>query len=342
MRIDRAEIRDWAFERLKGVINVVIPTFTNDFAHVNEAATRHDVRRATELGFIGTLLVAETATTHDEYENVCRWAAEEAGEELILVHHASFDSLDENIEMVSRAEEAGCTLCLVSYPPTFFPRTLDDVYEYTRRLCESTNLGVILFPIPLWGFERLHPASIPVDLLERMIDEIPNIVAIKAEGGFPSLGGFAEAWYRLHERVLVTMPVEQHAIPLATLVPMQLIATSNTEYYGDTVPRMHDLVSKGDKDEAMRLFWQINPARIANRNVANTTQTGHVINRMAWKYQAWLNGFNGGPLRSPTNKIVPAEMAAFRRALVDSAIPITQDPDELFFVGRNPTAGGWP
>lgn len=336
--VDRSELRQWAREELKGVINVVIPTFTDDLSDVNEAATRHDIRRVKELGFLGTLLVAETATSRDEYERFVRWAAEEAAGELILTHHAAFNNLDENIEMAKRAEAAGCSLALLSYPPSFYPRSLDDIFEYTKRFCEATSLGVILFPIPLWGFERLHPASIPIDLLERMLDEIPNIIAIKAEGGFPSLGGFAEAWYRLNERVLITMPVEQHAIPLACLVPMQLIATSNTEYYGSTVPTMLDLVRAGKRDEAMRLFWQINPARVANRNIANTTQTGHFINRMAWKYQAWLNGFNGGPLRLPTNKIVPSEMAGFRKGLLDSGIDVTEDPDELFFIGRNPTS----
>lgn len=332
------ELRDWARETLRGVINVVIPTFTNDVSDVNEAATRHDIRRVAELGFIGTLLVAETATTAAEYDRFVRWACEESAGELHLTFHASFNTLEENIERARRASAAGCSLCLLSYPPNFYPRSFDDVAAYTDSFCAATDLGVILFPIPLWGFERLHPSSIPIDVLEGIVDRNPNVVAIKAEGGFPSLGGFAETWNRLGERVLVTMPVEQHAIPLATLVDMQLIATSNTEYYGDCVPRMLDLVLAGRKEDAMQIFWRIDPARVANRSVASTVQTGHVINRMAWKYQAWLNGFNGGPLRVPTNKVLPQEMAAFRRALVASGLPVTEDPDELFAVGRNPTS----
>jgi 4-hydroxy-tetrahydrodipicolinate synthase len=319
------------------VINVVIPSFTNDLSDINEAGIRHDIRLVAERGFLGTLLVSETATTPDEYLRFVRCAADEAGGRIELVHHASFNTLEQNIEMARAASEAGCSLCLMSYPPHFYPSSFDDVFDYTHSFCEAAGLGVIVFPIPLWGFERLHPASIPIDVLERMVDEIPNVVAIKAEGGFPSLGGFAETWYRLHERVLVTMPVEQHAVPLATLVPMQLIATSNTEYYGDAVPQMLDMVLDGRKDEAMELFWQINPARVANRNTAVTVQTGHFINRMAWKYQGWLSGYNGGPLRLPTNKIVPHEMAAFRRGLAESRLPVTDDPDEMFHVGRNPT-----
>ena len=334
--IARSELRAWALEDLTGVVNVVIPSFTADLADVNEAATRHDVRRCIELGFAGTLLVSEVNITPDEYTRAMRWAGDEAGDDLLLTFHASWNSLEENVALAQAAAAAGARLALLSYPPNLNPTSLEDVYAYTRAFCDATDLGVILFPIPLWGFESLHPASIPIDVLERLVDDCPNIVAIKAEGGFPSLGGFTEVWYRLHERVVVTMPVEQHAIPLATIVPMQLIATSNTEYLGSTVPTMLDLVRSGKKDEAMRLFWQVDPARVVNRNVANTTQTGHTINRTAWKYQAWLNGFNGGPLRLPTNRIVPHEMAAFRRGLVASGLPVTGDPDELYVVGRNP------
>jgi 4-hydroxy-tetrahydrodipicolinate synthase len=332
----RDELRAWAREHLVGVINVVIPTFTSDLGDVNEAAARHDVRRCRELGFLGTLVASEVNITPAEYLRVLRAAADEADAEFYLVHHASWNTLEQQAEMARAAEEAGAQLILVSYPPSFYPGDADEIYTYTRMLCDATGLGAILFPVPQWGFERIHPASIAVDLLERLVDDCPTVVAIKAEGGFPSLGGFTEVWYRLADRVLVTMPVEQHAIPLATIVDMQLIATSNTEYYGSSVPRMLAMVREGKRDEAMRLFWQIDPARAANRSVANTTQTGHVINRMAWKYQAWLNGFNGGPIRMPTARIVPHEMAAFRRALEASRLEVTPDPDELFFVGRNP------
>jgi 4-hydroxy-tetrahydrodipicolinate synthase len=332
----RTEARDWCRAQLRGVINVTIPTFTRDFSAVNEPAARHDVRRAADLGFLGTLVVSEAATTCEEYLNFASWVVDESPPGFVVTHHASFDTLELNIEMAQAAEAAGASLALLGYPPSFYPRSEDDVYEYTKAFCDATGLGVIIFPIPLWGFERLHPASMSGDLLERIVDECPTVVAIKAEGGFPSLGGFAEAWTRFSDRVLVTMPVEQHAIPLSTLVPMQLIATSNTEYYGSAVPRMLDMVLDGKLSEAMALFWQIDPARRANRDVANVTPQAKLIHRMAWKYQAWLSGFNGGPLRMPTMRLGPGQMAAFRKGLVDSGLDCTSEADEAFFVGRNP------
>ena len=52
---NRDEARDWARDHLRGVINVVIPSFTNDLLGINEAAVRHDVRKQFEFGFDGAL-----------------------------------------------------------------------------------------------------------------------------------------------------------------------------------------------------------------------------------------------------------------------------------------------
>ena len=41
----------------------------------------------------------------------------------------------------------------------------------------------------------------------------------------------------------------------------------------------------------------------------------NVLNRMQWKYQAWLNGFNGGPMRQPSMRVTDPSMATLRQGL---------------------------
>ena len=92
----------------------------------------------------------------------------------------------------------------------------------------------------------------------------------------------------------------------------------------------------GHYDEATRLYWQTNPARKAN--AATTTylaQTGF-LHRMMWKYQGWLTGFNGGPMRRPTMRLNDATMKTLRDGLVKSGIAVTESHDREFFIGRNP------
>jgi 4-hydroxy-tetrahydrodipicolinate synthase len=300
------EARDWARNELKGVCNVIIPSYTADLRRLNEEGIRHDVLRDIALGFRGALIVSETAITPAEYIQMVEWASDEAKGSLMLFFHASFNTLEENIELANRAAAAGAEVALLSY----------------------------LFPVPLWGFERLHPASIPIDMLEEMVDTIPNVAAIKAEGGMPAIAGFTEAWNRLSGRVVITMPLEQQAIPLATILPLQLIATSNTECLGSAVPQMLDLCRAGKYSDAMEIYWRVDPARRANERIG--IAGSNTVHRMAWKYQAWLTGFNGGPMRMPTQRLVQSQMAAYRAAAREAGVLTASEPDELFFAGRNP------
>ncbi|MBE3556496.1 MAG: dihydrodipicolinate synthase family protein [Firmicutes bacterium] len=331
----KTEAREWAREKMRGVANVIIPTFTQDLRDVNEAATRHDVRKEIEYGFWGTLLVSETATTFDEYRRFSEWAVDEARGRLHLIHHASWNTLEESIRAAQVAEATGVDLILLSYPPTFYPQSQEEIFEYTKAYCDATNLGVILFPVPLWGFERLHPAGIAPETIARMVREIPNIVAIKSEGGMPTIAGFVENYKRFSNEVIVTFPMEDQALMLASLVSMPFMGTSNYEYYGPMIPRIFTLIQEGRFEEAMKLYWQIHPARLVNQQ-QNVIPGANFIHRMLWKYQGWLNGFNGGPLRAPTMRLNGNQMRALRQGLVAAGLQPTNDGDDLFFEGRNP------
>ncbi len=331
----RGDARDWAHEHLRGVANTLIASYTNDLADINEVAIRHDVRLEIEQGFMGFLASSETALTPDEYIRFVETAVGESAGRAMVIHHASFDTLKDNIEMANRTADAGAELALLSYPPNFYPRSEADIEAYTREFCDAVDMAVMLFPVPLWGFERIHPASLSVDLMERLVDTCPTVVAVKAEGGHPAIGGFVEAWRRLNDRVVVSEPIESVAMALAQLVPLQFSGTSNQEYYGGVVPRMFDLIRNDKHDEAMSLYWRIHPARKANAKL--TTVGGmNTVHRMAWKYQAWLAGYNGGPLRMPTGRLLYDQMSMLRQGLVSSGLPVTEDSDDAFFVGRNP------
>lgn len=336
-RVSRLEVRDWARQHMKGVANVIIPSFTQDLKGLNEQGIRHDVRKEIENGFWGALMVSEVAITVPEYEQFARWCVDEAAGRLVMIHHAAFNTLAENIEAVKAAEAAGAQIVLLSYPANFYATSENDIYEYTRQFCESTNLGVILFPVPLWGFERVHPSGMQLSLLRKMVDTIPNIVAIKAEGGMPTIAGFVETWKALSDKVLVTFPIESEGLPFAGLVPMQFMGTSNSEFYNDLVPRMFKMIHGGQFEEAMKLYWQIHPARMANHATASAyLGATQFLNRMQWKYQAWLNGYNGGPMRQPTMKVPDRVMKQLRESMRASRLEVTDLPDKEFFVGRHP------
>ncbi|MFF5148096.1 dihydrodipicolinate synthase family protein [Streptomyces sp. NPDC013157] len=334
---NRREAREWARERLVGAVNCTIPSFTNDLRGINETAIRHDVRLAKEHGFLGTLGVSEVNITLPEYLDFLRIVRDEAGDDLVVVHHASWSDLEQNIEAVKGAEAAGAELVLLSYPPNFYPESEQEVYDYTRAVCDATNLAVILFPMFLWNFSsRIHPSDIPARLIRRLIDDCPNIAVIKAEGGFPSIQGIIECHRLFGDEVVISCPIEGELIPLSQVMPIQLSATSDHEYYGPTIPHVMGLLRDGKYDEATEIYWRLHPARKVKSNLAAQLNGGFFINRQAWKFQGWLQGYNGGPLRMPTQRIHDPQMNALRKGLVDAGLEPSMDPFREFFIGRNP------
>lgn len=333
----RNEARDWARERLVGVINCTIPSFTNDLTAINEKAIRHDTRLAIEHGFIGTLGVAEVTITLPEYLDFLRIIKDEAGKKLVVTHHAAWSTLEQNIEAVRGAEAAGAEFVLLGYPPSFYPESEQEIYDYTKALCDATNLAVMLFPMFTWGFaSRIHPSDIPARLIRRLIDDCPNLAAIKAEGGFPSIQSIIECDRLFGKEVVISMPIEGELIPLAQLMPIQLSATSDHEYFGPVLPQVFNLLREGKFDEATEIYWRLHPARKVKTALAQQLHGGGLINRQMWKFQGWLQGYNGGPLRAPAQRIHDAQMNALRKALVDSGFEPSMEPYREFFIGRNP------
>lgn len=333
-RYTRKEARDWARQHLVGVANVVIPTMTSDFKRLNEKAIRHDVETSISHGFVGSLACSEVAITIEQYGQFCRIMTNQAAGRLIVVHHAVFNTLADNVEAVKLAEAAGAELVLLGYPPYFYPSSFEDVYSYTKILCSETNLAVMLFPVPTWGFSRLHPADMPVSLLRRLVNDCPNVVAIKAEGGMPYIMSAIEVHREFHQDVVISSPLEFEYVPLAQIIPIPFCGTNFSAYYGPWLPRIHELIQQKNFDEATQLWYKLDPARKAFGSVP--IASNGLINRMMWKYQSWLQGYNGGPIPHPTPRVYSRDMIALRRGLEVAGLNPTRDPDEAFFAGRNP------
>ncbi|KAB1652839.1 dihydrodipicolinate synthase family protein [Pseudoclavibacter chungangensis] len=329
------QARAWAKAHWKGAIAVTMPSYTPDFSKVNENAIRHDILKLKELGFAGTLLVTELNVTPEENARITAVAREVAGADFHLFFHAAFNTLEENIHALKLAEKEGVDSVLVSYPTAFWPTSHQEVYDYTKALTDSTKLSAMLFALPAWGFERIDPAGMPVSFVRHVLDTIPNIVAVKSEQGYPTIGGIMEMYHHFRDEVIISCPIESETIPLMSVLDFQFSGTSNTNWMSDYFPRAFALAQSGEWEEAMQLWWQVSPARAANVAILTGSSTGTtVINRTGWKYQEWLAGFNGGALRAPAPRIPDRLMKQARAALVASGLPVTDLPDSEFVKGR--------
>jgi 4-hydroxy-tetrahydrodipicolinate synthase len=329
----RHEVKERAREQWEGGCSVTLPSFTEDFAGLNEAGIRHDVARAAELGFWGTLVASESGTTFAEYRRFMEVAAEAAPEGFKLVAHLSFDTVEQSLEVSKLASDLGFEAGLLSYPPAFRPTSSRDIVEHTRYVTDSTDLAMILFGATTWGFKSLHPAGFPVDAMVEM-SQLETAAALKYEGGGSALfTSLTEVFDKCSPHTLVQNPMEQHAPAQSRNFGTRWWGTSGYEAFGDRVPKMMAALNEGSFDEAMDIFWSYNPGREAKGGFHATFAGAGLIHRNGWKYLGWLQGFNGGLLRMPQMRINPGQMKALRGGLAASGFDLPED-DAAFYAGR--------
>ncbi len=339
LQYGRDEVKERARSTWKGACNVTLPSFTHDFAALNDAGIAHDVRRAAELGFWGTLVASECGTTTQEYVRFLEIAADAAPEGFRLVAHLSFSTVDESLSAADAASALGYEAALLSYPPSFVPTKPRDIVEHTELIAEHTDLALILFAVMTWGFKPLHPSGFPPEALEELA-RLQTAAALKFEAGGPAMfSAFADVHRRCSEHVIVENPMEQHAPALVDRFGVQWFGTSAYESFGDRVPRWLEHLAADDWDAAMELFWSYQAGREAKIAFHASFAGANLIHRVGWKYLGWLQGFNGGLLRMPQMRLVPGQMKALRAGIVASGFEVPDD-DAGFHEGRVASTGG--
>lgn len=331
------EARSWALEQLRGCCGCILPTFTSDVSSLNEAAIRHDVEMERAIGMAAVLVVSECGTTMPEYRQFLEVVVDAADDDLLVVVQASQPTWEDMQQTTEWGAELGAHLVLPSYPLTYHPTSLDQLFADNRRMIERSPLGVLLFAIDQWNFARLHPAAFPTSLLDRLVAECPNLIGIKNEIGLPYVGGMDDVFARYADQVVVTDPMESNAPIWVKHYGMRFMGTSNYEAFGPRIPQMLGFLADPTTwDDGMALYWRNTPIRKANSaTVSPTVAATGMVPRAVWKYQSWLLGFNGGPLRSPLARVNAGQMGMIRRASVDAGLDVTDDADESFWTGRN-------
>jgi dihydrodipicolinate synthase/N-acetylneuraminate lyase len=336
MQYSVKDAKEWAANNWRGVCNVIMPSFSADSRKLNEAAIRHDVRRNIELGFWGALLVSECGTTDEEYRRFMEVAVDEAKGRQHFLIHGTFDTREQIIAMARAGEGIGVTGLLLGHPNSFYPRTEDELYGHLETVAQATRLCVCLFATVQMNLGRFHPSGYPPRVLARVAD-IPNVVAVKYEVGRPGIAGDLEFWKMIRgKRILFSDPLEAHSPLTVEMFGQQWMGTSNYEYWGGAVPQYFKLLLEEKFAEAMEIYWRINPARQARVAIQTTFAGANFIHRYLWKYQGWLHGYNGGPMRQPVMKLNDSQMRTVREPLLKSGFQPSDEDAVAFYTGRNP------
>jgi 4-hydroxy-tetrahydrodipicolinate synthase len=140
---------------LRGVYNVILPTFTSDLKRLNGKGIRHDGQEEIKNGFAGPLVVSECGTTLPELKQFMEVCLDEAKGGMHFLVPASTNTREESVELAKHGEQVGAHALLLAYPTLFRPKSERDICDTTKAVCDSTHLGVILFTANLMSLSPL-------------------------------------------------------------------------------------------------------------------------------------------------------------------------------------------
>ena len=237
-----------------------------------------------------------------------------------------FDTPEQIVAMAKAGEAIGVSGILLGQPNSFYPKTEDELYGYiSRRRGQDRPGGVhVLHDADEFRAASIRPAIRKVS--SRGWRSCRTSWPCKYEVGRPGRrAAISKFWKKLKgKRVLFSDPLEAHSPMMVEMLGQQWMGTSNYEYWGGAVPQYFRLLLEGQFEKAMEIYWRINPARQARVQIQTTFAGAQFIHRYLWKYQGWLHGYNGGPMRQPVMKIGDNQMRAVREPLVRCGFDVTR------------------
>lgn len=333
MHPEKGELKTWAWEHLKGVENLIIPSFLPDLKELDEEGIRWDVRQSIEHGFFSTMCAAELGLSLEEAMRFIEIVADEGKGKILVSTTLFFDSFEENILLAEHAKRVGCHCGLLGFPANFYPTTVGDIYKITRKMCFSTELGIILYPTHKTTFETFHPSGFPLDLLEKMC-EIENVVAMKI-GSADSLF-ITECFERCGDKVPVNCTMPDLANIMVRKYNQQWIGASVYEMFQSPdkpyFVQYFRQLSAGNFSEAAETYWKMKPLL----SLFEQHIMAIIMGAYPWdmfKYYQWCVGGNGGFTRKPHLKIFTYQTMAAKMAYFMAGIT-PREQEEEFYIGR--------
>ena len=319
--------------RLRGLENLLVPSFTPDLRALDEPGIRLDVRQSIRHGCCATALALEARLSRAEQQRFMRIACDEAQGRIAVGIVLSAPVRSEAVELLSCAAQAGISHVHLGVPQGFAPRSDAELVGYLSSILEAAPLPVLLLGERL-AFPQLHASGLPIEAIEQLADQ-PSIIGLD----LPSLdsGLIAECCERFGERLLVSSP---HLGLLPMLVQnfnVQLSGPWGVEGLQSPAQRhavsFFEMLLGGRASEAMTLYWRLAPALGAMARVAASFAHTGAQHWPLLKYQQWLSGGNGGLTRQPVMRLFQRDMQLVRGALAAVGVSCAQ-PDAAFFAGR--------
>jgi 4-hydroxy-tetrahydrodipicolinate synthase len=337
--------KKWSRQNFRGMESFIMPSFTPGLEELDEEGIRNDVRHGIRQGF-GALFSTPLGLSPAESRRLLEIVADEGRGKVIVGGTSDVLTLDLSVAEFKHAESLGVSETLLAFDPRL--QTEDEIYNTMKSIITSTNLGIVLYGAPNKAFRKFHPAGLPMNAINQLVD-LPNVIAVKLtqEINFVTAYQVAEL---VSDRVMVGA-VNLEIVPLfANKYPVQW----SGEWAVDAVQspekqyavQFMDSVAKRRLGDAAKTYWAMQPALDAFFKLQGPSLAAGGHPWVHIKYYKWLTGGNGGILRDFKQRPdqVPTLDARARQTCRDGfqsvAIKCVDLPEEAFVVGNAAYARG--
>lgn len=167
--------------RPRGVIPATLMAFNEDFSIDEREARKHLADVAATPGLNAIAVNGHASEVHacnfDEQQRILEFSLDEVGDRIPLINGVYADGSIEAARIARMAERGGAS-CLLVFPPQSMimggQLRPEMAVAHFKMIAEATDLPIILFQYPMTS-----GLGYPFETLNRILDEVPSVVAIK-------------------------------------------------------------------------------------------------------------------------------------------------------------------
>jgi 4-hydroxy-tetrahydrodipicolinate synthase len=303
-------------DKIRGVVVVMITPFKEDY-ELDEDGLRRLTRFLIDSGIKegkGVLVPAGSTgecpmLTDEERKRIFKIVKDEAKDTVPVIGGCNHTDTRTVIKLVHYAEEAGLDGVMIS-PPYYWKPSEKIILNHYKAIARETELGIMVYNN--WFASQL---DVPVETMVRLVDEVPNIVALKDNS--PYISKLAKMIETLGERISIVNGAGEPHEPYASLMGSRGFVTGEACIIPKTCLSIYEAEVKEDYQRAKEILRQAKPLLDYILD-AGDSGADYIV-----KIKAGLNilGLPGGIPRLPLSPADESTKNRLRKLLEEYPLP---------------------
>ncbi len=293
-------------EKLKGCYTALITPFRN--GKIDEDAFRKLIDFQIKEGIDGLLVAGSTgeasSLSQNEYFNLIKICTETVRERVPVICGSGTNSTEKSVDMIRELSQFKINGILVIVPYYNKP-TQQGMIEHFSRICENTDIPIIVYNIPGRTGINMLPST-----LKKIREKCPGVIGVKEASG--NLDQVSEIVRIMDENFSVMSGDDSLTLPMMSVGAKGSISVVSNILPGQT-SCMCKLFAEGKHKEALEIHKELFPLIKALFIETNPIPV---------KYATHLMGFCEPSLRLPLTELSNEHRSALKKAMINTGIAL--------------------